>query len=69
MRGTFQPRNSTVTATPVLSDATVVITPADTNSTTDGHQINPADGAETDMVITVTHGDNTETYTITLTKP
>ena len=67
--GVFSTTELTVAATPALSDATVVITPTDTNSTTDGHQINPADGAETDMVITVTHGDNTETYTITLTKP
>ena len=59
----------TVAATPALSDATVVITPTDANSTASGHQIRPADGAETDMVITVTHGDNTETYTVTLTKP
>ncbi len=54
----------TVAATPELSDATVVITPADANSTTDGHQINPAEGVETDIVITVTHGGDTETYPI-----
>ncbi len=59
----------TVVATPALSDATVVITPTDANSTASGHQIRPAAGAEIDMVITVTHGDNTETYTITLTRP
>ena len=58
-----------VDAVPALSDATVVITPTDANSTTGGHQIRPADGEETDIVITVTHGDDTETYTITVTKP
>ena len=59
----------TVDAVPALSDATVVITPTDANSTASGHQIRPAAGEETDMVITVTHGGATETYTITLTKP
>ena len=59
----------TVVANPALSDATVVITPTDANSTASGHQIRPAAGEETDMVITVTHGGATETYTITLTRP
>ena len=59
----------TVAATPALSDATVVITPADANSTVDGHQIRPADGEATDIVITVTHGGDTETYTVTVSKP
>ena len=59
----------TVAATPALSDATVVITPADADSTTDGHQIRPAAGAETDIVITVTHGGDTETYTVTVSRP
>ena len=68
-RGIFTTTELTVAATPALSDATVAITPSDSNLTADGHQLNPPEGEETDMVITVTHGDNTETYTITLTKP
>ena len=58
-----------VHAVPALTDATVAITPTDANSTASGHQIRPADGEETDIVITVTHGDATETYTVTVSKP
>ena len=58
-----------VAAVPALTDATVAITPTDANSTASGHQIRPADGEETDIVITVTHGDATETYTVTVSKP
>ena len=54
-------------------DATVVITPADANATTAGHQVsvsqypsNPANAPK--VTITVTRGADTETYTIELSR-
>ena len=59
----------TFAATAANTDATVTITPDDADASTDGHQVNtPADGF-TDVTITVTRGDDTETYTIKLSRP
>ena len=58
----------TVAATAAHSDATVSISPADANTSTDGHQINTPGGVFTDVTITVTRGDDSETYTIKLSR-
>ena len=62
---------ATVTLAPTTanSDATVTISPADADTSTDGHQVNTPAGVFTDVTITVTRGDDTETYTIKLSKP
>ena len=59
----------TVAATAVHSDATVTITPADADTATAGHQINPVAGAVTDVTFTVSRGDDSEDYTIELSRP
>ena len=64
----------TIAATVAHDDATVVITPADTNTTTDGHQVTTSQypssqGAAPEVTITVTRGDDSETYTIELSRP
>ena len=62
---------ATVTLAPTAAntDATVTINPADADTSTDGHQVNTPAGVFTDVTITVTRGDDTETYTIKLSKP
>ena len=65
------PATATVTLAPTAAntDATVTITPSDADTSTDGHQINTPAGVFTDVTITVTRGDDTETYTIKLSRP
>ena len=55
----------TFAATAANTDATVTITPADADPSTDGHQVNTPAGV-TDVTITVTRGADTETYTVKL---
>ena len=59
----------TVTATPTVSGATPVTTPADAAPGTGGHQVSLNVGANT-ITVTVTATDNstTKTYTITVTR-
>ena len=59
----------TFAATTANSDATVTISPGDADTSTDGHQVNTPAGVFTDVTITVTRGDDTETYTIKLSRP
>ena len=59
----------TLAATAANTDATVTITPGDADTSTDGHQINTPAGVFTDVTITVTRGDDTETYTIKFSRP
>ena len=59
----------TLAATAANTDATVTITPGDADTSTDGHQVNTPAGVFTDVTITVTRGDDTETYTIKLSRP
>ena len=59
----------TVAATAAHSDATISISPADTDTNTDGHQINTPGGVFTDVTITVTRGDDSETYNLKLSRP
>ena len=64
----------TIAATAAPADATVGITPADANTTTDGHQVTTSqypssEGAAPEVTITVTRGDDSETYTIELSRP
>ena len=59
----------TVTPTAAHSDATVSFSPADADTSTAGHQINPAHYALTNFTITVTRGSDQETYTIELSRP
>ena len=64
----------TIAATAAHDDATVEITPADANTTTDGHQVTTSQypssqGAAPEVTITVTRGDDSETYTIELSRP
>ena len=64
----------TIAAMAAHDDATVVITPADANTTTDGHQVTTSQypssqGAAPEVTITVTRGDDSETYTIELSRP
>ena len=55
---------TTVTATPVDSTATVTLDPADADMTTEGHQISLAEGSNT-ITLTVTATDETtQTYTV-----
>ena len=63
----------TIAATAAHDAATVSITPADANTTTDGHQVtvsqyptNQANAPE--VTITVARGSDTETYTIELSR-
>ena len=63
--------STTVTATPTQTGGSsdVAITPADADTSTEGHQVDLAEG---DTVITVTvtstNGNSTRTYTITVTR-
>ena len=64
----------TIAATAAHDDATVAFSPADANATTAGHQVsvsqypsNPANAPK--VTITVTRGDDSETYTIELSRP
>ena len=59
----------TLATTTANTDATVTITPADADTGTDSHQVNTPAGVFTDVTITVTRGDDTETYTIKLSRP
>ena len=59
----------TVTTTAAHTDATVSISPADADTNTAGHQINPANHGVTNVTITVTRGSDQETYTIILSRP
>ena len=67
----LQPDTTTVTvsATTVHSDATVVISPADADTSAAGHQVNTGAGAVTDVTFTVSRGDDSEVYTIELSRP
>ena len=59
----------TVAATAAHSDASISISPADADSSTAGHQINTPGGVFTNVTITVSRGDDSETYTIKLSRP
>ena len=58
--------STTVTATPEQSNATVEIMPRDADSAMDGHQVALTPGSNT-IIVTVTAGDNTREYTVTVT--
>ena len=59
----------TVAADAVRDGATVVITPADSDSnSSNDHQVNVVTNGETTITVTVTYGDDTEVYTLTLTQ-
>ena len=61
--------STTVTATAAnAADATVAITPDDTDAATDGHQVALAEGADTTITIEVTVGEATAAYTVTVTR-
>ena len=59
----------TLSVTAANSDATVTITPADADTSTDGHQINAVPQGVRTVTITVTRGSDTETYTIEFSQP
>ncbi len=59
----------TLSVTAAHSDATVTITPADADASTDGHQINSVPQGVRTVTITVTRGSDTETYTIEFSQP
>ena len=59
----------TVAATAAHSDATISFSPADADTSTDGHQINTPGGVFTDVAITVTRGDDSETYNLKVSRP
>ena len=64
----------TIAAMAAHDDATVTINPADANATTAGHQVSvsqypSSQGAAPEVTITVTRGDDSETYTIELSRP
>ena len=59
----------TVAATAAHSDATVSFSPADADTSADGHQINTPAAVFTDVTVTVTRGSDQETYTIKLSRP
>ena len=63
------PATITVAATAAHTDATVAISPADANTNTAGHQINMPRHGVTTVTITVTRGADSETYTLTLSRP
>ena len=56
---------TTVTAEAAFSDSTLVISPADADANTDGHQITLGSG-DTVITVTVTNGTATRTYTVTV---
>ena len=58
---------TTVTAT-AATDATAVITPADADPNTAGHQVNLAEGATTIMIAVTGAGMTDNTYTVTVTR-
>ena len=59
----------TVTAEAASEDATVAITaPEDADAAADGHQAALAEGADTTITIVVTSGEDTATYTVTVTR-
>ena len=59
----------TVTATANDADAEVEITPADADDATAGHQVDLAEGADTEISVEVTAADeSTMTYTVTVTR-
>ena len=58
--------STTVMATAVQSNATVSIMPVDDDSAMDGHQVALTTGSNT-ITVTVTAGDNTRVYTVTVT--
>ena len=60
--------STTVMATAVQSNATVSIMPVDADSAMDGHQVALTPDSNT-IVVTVTAGDNTRVYTVTVTVP
>ncbi len=57
-----------VTAEAASEDATVEIAPDDADADADGHQVALAEGADTTITIKVTVGDDTATYTVTVTR-
>ena len=64
----------TIAAMAAHDDATVAFSPADANTTTDGHQVTTSQypssqGAAPEVTITVTRGDDSETYMIELSRP
>ena len=59
----------TVTATAAHSDATIAFSPADADTNTAGHQINTPGARVTNVTITITRGTDSETYTVTLSRP
>ena len=56
---------TTVTGEAAFSDSTVVISPADADANTDGHQVSLGSG-DTVITVTVTNGTATRTYTVTV---
>ena len=46
---------------------TVAITPEDADAAADGHQVALAEDADTTITIVVTSGEDTATYTVTVT--
>ena len=61
--------STTVTASATNADATVAITaPDDADAATDGHQVALAEGADTTITIEVKVGEDTATYTVTVTR-
>ena len=60
--------STTVMATAVQSNATVSIMPGDDDSAMDGHQVALTPDSNT-IIVTVTAGDNTRVYTVTVTVP
>ena len=62
--------STTVTATPTHARANAVVTPADADANTAGHQVNLTAGGDTVITAEVTaqDGDTTKTYTVTVTR-
>ena len=59
----------TVTAVPVHASATAVITPADADANTDGHQVDLSEGANTVTVtVTAADGATTKAYEVVVTR-
>ena len=59
----------TLTATASNSDATISFSPADADTSADGHQINAIPQGVRTVTITVTRGSDTEIYTIEFSQP
>lgn len=57
----------TITAEPA-DGAEAEITPADADGEVDGHQVSLAEGVATTITIVVTEGDDSETYTVVVTR-